>query len=381
MLTVLSCHSLAIIADIGVSYQTHLVHPRGLINRGNLCFINAILQPLLHTAPFYNAFRKLLLETTPKMITSAPLLDAMLRFWAEFHEDTPGSKLQLTEGDDPTAFAPEYVYTAVRKLRKIDAQQKGRQEDAEEFLGFIIDGLHEELVSLQKEEGSAEAKSPDSDGSWVEVGKTGKNLVTRNVRVETSPVNAIFGGRLRSVVKCPGRKDSVTTEPFQALQLDIAPNHVHTISDALQHLHALETLEGFTSPTKSNRLGTATKQNFLEVLPPVLILHLKRFVYDADKGVGKLGKFVGYDSVLRIPTELMPAPLRPTAKHIEYRLTAVVYHHGAHAAGGHYTCDVSRQAGGEWLRVDDAAVGSVPEREVVGRKEGRDAYLLFYTRT
>ncbi|KAI8817089.1 uncharacterized protein EV422DRAFT_581029 [Fimicolochytrium jonesii] len=29
-------------------------------------------------------------------------------------------------------------------------------------------GLHEELVSLQKEDGSGDAKSPDSDGSWVE---------------------------------------------------------------------------------------------------------------------------------------------------------------------------------------------------------------------
>lgn len=36
-----------------------------------------------------------------------------------------------------------------------------------------------------------------------------------------SPITRIFGGKLRSVLRCPGQKDSVTIEPFQRLQLDI----------------------------------------------------------------------------------------------------------------------------------------------------------------
>jgi hypothetical protein len=36
-----------------------------------------------------------------------------------------------------------------------------------------------------------------------------------------SPITQIFNGQMRSILKCTGRKDSITTEPFLALQLDI----------------------------------------------------------------------------------------------------------------------------------------------------------------
>jgi ubiquitin C-terminal hydrolase len=44
------------------------------------------------------------------------------------------------------AFSPEYVYDALRGLKRFDSM-KGRQEDAEEFLGFLLDGLHEEFLA------------------------------------------------------------------------------------------------------------------------------------------------------------------------------------------------------------------------------------------
>lgn len=60
-----------------------------------------------------------------------------------------------------------------------------------------------------------------------------------------------------------------------------------------------------------------------------------------------------------------------------YRLAAVVYHHGAHAQGGHYTCDVWHPAG-EWLRMDDENILTITERQVTDAKSDREPYLLFY---
>ncbi|KAF8964302.1 hypothetical protein BGZ52_011859, partial [Haplosporangium bisporale] len=37
-----------------LTYASALIQPRGLVNNGNMCFMNAILQPLLHCPPFYN---------------------------------------------------------------------------------------------------------------------------------------------------------------------------------------------------------------------------------------------------------------------------------------------------------------------------------------
>lgn len=36
-----------------------------------------------------------------------------------------------------------------------------------------------------------------------------------------SAITRIFGGQLRSVLRCPGQKDSVTLEPYMSLQLEI----------------------------------------------------------------------------------------------------------------------------------------------------------------
>lgn len=41
---------------------------------------------------------------------------------------------------------------------------QGRQEDAEEFLGCVLDGLHEEMVSAMKSLQSEKEKASGEDG-------------------------------------------------------------------------------------------------------------------------------------------------------------------------------------------------------------------------
>jgi ubiquitin carboxyl-terminal hydrolase 10 len=49
-------------------------------------------------------------------------------------------------------------------------------------------------------------------------------------------------------------------------------------------------------------LSDASQQILIEMLPPVLVLHLKRFQYDAAAGsVIKIGKPVQFSSELEIP--------------------------------------------------------------------------------
>jgi len=55
----------------------------------------------------------------------------------------------------------------------------------------------------------------------------------------------------------------------------------------------------------------ATKQFTLDELPPVLILHLKRFLYDEHVGSQKCTKKIGYGTHLRIDERIMgPAHTR-----------------------------------------------------------------------
>jgi hypothetical protein len=49
-------------------------------------------------------------------------------------------------------------------------------------------------------------------------------------------------------------------------------------------------------------LSDARQQMLIEVLPPVLVLHLNRFRYDAAaSGITKIGKSIRFESKLEIP--------------------------------------------------------------------------------
>ena len=123
-------------------------------------------------------------------------------------------------------------------------------------------------------------QSPDQN-EWLEVGQKGKTSLTRtsgNTDSE-SPITRMFDGKLRSTLSCPGTKTSIMLEPYRSLPLDIQPPHIHTIEDALRQITEPEIISGVWSHQR-NAPVDATKQVCIEALPPVLVLHLKRFVFD-----------------------------------------------------------------------------------------------------
>ena len=268
--------------------------------------------------------------------------------------------------------------------------QRGHQQDAEEFLGFLLEELHEECVrtlrgSTTKVHDATPSESGGIDGGeedgWLEVGPKQKAAITRASGLTDleSPVAKIFGGKLRSELRVPGAKNSVTLEPYQPLQLDIGSPQVNNIVDALRNLTKPERLYGdFNSPRGPG--AHVTKQVFIETLPPVLILHLKRFQYDNAGGTQKIWKKIGYPLELEIPKEVFP-PHRRGGLSLQgalpkYRLTGVVYHHGKIASGGHYTVDVRRQNDREWIRLDDTALRRIRSEDVAEGGSEEDPRVL-----
>lgn len=139
----------------------------------------------------------------------------------------------------------------------------------------------------------------EADG-WLEVGKKQKTHVVRTNETRESAISRIFGGTLRSILHTPGSKDSVTLEPYQPLQLDITDPATLSITDALKHLSQPETVQTWSVARKEN--VDATKTVFVETWPTVLMLHLKRFVYDSEeREVVKKGRAVAYGTTLVVP--------------------------------------------------------------------------------
>lgn len=290
------------------------------------------------------------------------------------------------------AFIPEYVYDVIKRLPRFSSMRRGHQQDAEEFLGFLLEGLHDECVHVMRKDdslSSVDTVSMPADGDstlasgdkgWLEVGPKQKAAVTRDSGVIPleSPITRIFGGKLRSEFRVPGLKNSVTLEPYQPLQLDIGSPQVYNITDALKGLTRSEIIQGdFNSPRGPGQV--ATKQVFIETLPPVLILHLKRFQYDNAGGTQKIWRKIGYPLELEIPKEIFPTHKRGAyaiSGLPKYRLIGVVYHHGKNASGGHYTVDVRRQEGREWIRLDDTFIRRVRSEDVAAEGGEEDPKAL-----
>ncbi|KAI9790672.1 MAG: hypothetical protein M1835_000812 [Candelina submexicana] len=375
------------------------IEPRGLVNTGNMCYMNSILQILVFCIPFYEFLDQVGKRAAHSFKSDTPLVDAMIMFMREFpviDSAVSVEKLRMRLKDSELeqygeAFTPEFVYEVIRRLPRFSTMRRGHQQDAEEFLGFLLEGLHDECAQVMKARSSAssntsgistptnglvspsddplEATNLAVDGGWLEVGPKQRAAITRSsgTIITESPITKIFGGKLRSELRVPGVKPSVTLEPYQPLQLDIGAPSVHNITDALKGLTRSEVLQGdFNSPRGPG--VTATKQVFIETLPPMLILHLKRFQYDNTGGTQKIWKKVGYPLELEIPKEVFPphkrGGLAAQGGLPRYRLTGVVYHHGKNASGGHYTVDVRRQEGREWIRIDDTVIRRLRSEDV-----------------
>lgn len=57
----------------------------------------------------------------------------------------------------------------------------------------------------------------------------------------------------------------------------------------------------------------ASQQVLIEALPPILVLHLKRFLYDTSvRGVEKVGKQVRFAEELEVGGEVMVPAVRKT---------------------------------------------------------------------
>ena len=131
---------------------------------------------------------------------------------------------------------------------------------------------------------------------------------------------------------------------------------------------------------KTKKEIEATRSLYLDELPSVLILHLKRFIYD-DSGSQKLLKNIDFPVDLEIPKEILSSNSRNKYHHKQrsYKLFAVVYHNGKEATLGHYVTDVYH-AGLGWLHCDDSIIKSMTESMVLAHSANSVPYILFYRR-
>lgn len=276
---------------------------------------------------------------------------------------------------------------------------EGRQEDAEEFLSCLLNGLNDEMQDLVKlvknhcDDTNETAQETDSNSQkksaktgnwdaendskeWQVLDTNNKGSIMRRTDFAKTPIRDIFGGLLKSKIHRTGDHVTENIQPFFTLQLNI--EKVKTVSEALEALVSKTQLEGVTS-SNTNEEVQAWHQFILEELPVILVLHLKCFDFKLN-GCTKIIKALDFPIDLKIEDKLLSSPKTQKPKEKQYKLFAVVYHDGKEASKGHYITDTFHVGYSSWIRYDDASVKTIQEEHVLKPQGTRVPYLLFYRR-
>ncbi|KAL5670310.1 hypothetical protein ACJX0J_022531, partial [Zea mays] len=315
-------------------YEARGISPRGLFNCGNSCYANAVLQCLMCTKPL---MIYLLLRLHSK--------DCSSKKWCLMCElEQYASTLRESGGP----LSPSRILS---NLRNIGCRLGGgTQEDAHEFLRHLV-------MSMQ-------AACLDGLG--------GEKHVEPSLQ-ETTLIQQMFGGRLKSKVKCLRcYHESERYENIMDLTLEIH-GWVESLQDALTQFTAPEDLDG-DNMYKCGSCAAyvkARKQLSVHEVPNILTVVLKRF---QSGKYGKINKCVTFPDMLDMVPFVTGSGDNPPL----YFLYAVVVHVDTENASfsGHYISYV-KDMQGTWLRIDDSEVQVVSVNQVMS--EG--AYMLFYMRS
>ncbi|XP_053478021.1 ubiquitin carboxyl-terminal hydrolase 38 [Ictalurus furcatus] len=198
----------------------------GLVNLGNTCYLNSIIQMLFMATDFRRNVLSLNLNGSNTLMKKLQLLFAFLAHTQR------------------AAYAPRSFLEASRP----PWFTVGSQQDCSEYLRFLLDRLHEEEKTLRALQ-TAKPKTVSSDVEGTDDAKA-QNVTSTPSHSQTTPVDTdgdgqtlverMFGGRLSTGIRClQCHSLSEKEEPFTDLSLAFCPSGIMGSSTAQSHQGAV----------------------------------------------------------------------------------------------------------------------------------------------
>lgn len=197
--------------DVETSQESDQAGLTGLDNLGNTCYLNSIVQCLANTRQLRDFFLddgyKADINTENPLGTGGKLAvifaNLMRNLWSGRERSLSPYKLKTIVGEKVSQF-------------------KGfMQQDAQEFMAFLLDGLHEDLNRIKEKpyveevEGAGKPDAEVANEAW-------RRYKSRN----DSVIVDLFQGQLKSKLTCPVcNKISIKYDPFMNLSVPLPKEH------------------------------------------------------------------------------------------------------------------------------------------------------------
>nr|POE75511.1 ubiquitin carboxyl-terminal hydrolase 4 [Quercus suber] len=376
----------------------------GLTNFGNTCYMNSTIQALLATTPLSSYF----LEDDFKASLQRENWRANSKgVMAELYSNLIRSLWK----DDVSYIRPTtFRKFCGRSLQRFESD--GEQQDAKDFLDFLLDCLHEDLnenwdkAPLRQLTDAEEANRERMPKLYVAKTEWG-----RYIHRDFSFINKLLGGQHLSKLTCTTCGfTSSKYEAFTSISVEIPTDvpkfgngRFPTLQDCLKSYCTEELLnkdEMWNCPhCKTQR--EATKRITITRVPQFLIIHFKRFAsfgssarkvrtpVDFPLENLDLGPYTlpqpGPEDLKLIAARYGPDILKydesMTPPYL-YDAYAVVRHIGQTMQSGHYITAAKDRARKQWRWFNDTRVSDFNPSDLRGSQslQNEEAYIVFYER-
>lgn len=347
----------------------------GLVNLGNKCFMNSILQCLNNS-----------LKLTDYLLSNRFKEDISISSKNKSEYYVLLSYLNLINNiwDSNQLIKPKTFIENVSKFHK--EYFTLNEQDSHECLIYILDLFHKSLSYEIEIEVTNNNKNKTIDDIGNEPGCDNKIISKKNSLLKEaintwekhygnnySFIIELFNGLVISDVLCKNTDCNVNCnvfEPFNSLSLSLQENT--TLYDCFdEHFKKDEIVDSWKCE-KCNQKG-CNKNTKIWALPDYLIIHLKRFNKDMTKNYNLIN-FPLID--LDLTKYISPDKLDKN-KYI-YDCYAINYHSGTLEAGHYWSA--CKNLDSNWYNFNDANVSRYEKTNYNAQLITKDAYILFYHR-
>ncbi|CAF3597916.1 unnamed protein product [Rotaria sordida] len=355
------CHHIHPLIESELKLEWSLVHVRGigLLNKDltkclNLCYMNSVIQCLANTAPFVQWLVNEENHGSCELTRFDQLCSvcALRSIIMNIHPHIYNKSNLFCELDQASAFQ------IARRITELSSSfVPGQQEDPSEFLIVLLNHFMQCISS---------------------------NDNTSFSTYLCNPLHSIFGINIKSSITCTSCQVQTTKKNYETIW-SIPIISYYNLQEALAAFCSKEKLTGDNALqcSQCHTKTTALQSLQLANTSSIIIIHLKRFIYDQSKKLTrKLTHFISYPEFLNIAPYVANNNASeevqkndPSDESI-YMLYAVIVHLGKTANNGHIFAYI-RSPDNLWYKINDELVTSTDPKAVFS---DNNSYVLWYTK-